>query len=886
MAFTHSSLRLLPLISLFLSLGSALPSKHLNRQAAPSYTSLGCFKDNEGGQRALTGGSYAADDMTVASCASFCSKFELFAVSYGRECYCGQSVTNGNTEVDAAGCSFPCGGDPSEKCGAGNRVNLYSNDNPSIRSPATLPGITSLGCFVDTAARILPHNIIGTDDMTAAKCAENCADYDFFGTQWSRECFCGSILPTEQATASDCSMPCSGDDNELCGAGMRLNVYSFDKETTTTSSSEPTSLPTSEPTPVAIIDGFEYLGCYNDNIPQRVLGGKVVVDTAMTLERCASECKDGGYALFGVQYSSECFCGTSLDVDSVQVPEAECAMACSGNPLQKCGAGNRLSLYADPGIEQTETTNPESIGQFTYRSCWTDDVGNRSLADLEHRTDDMTVAKCADICQEYTYFGVEYGRECYCGDKLVGQAALEKECSVLCVGGGYNWCGGPLRLNLYAKEAITTTASTVFETFTTSEVESTAVPEPTTTASDIITTADEPSSTVSETLTTTVEEISISTEEPGTTTEEFTTTTEESTILTEEPTALTEESTTSTEEPTSLTTEEPTTTFTVEASTTVEPSTTSDMVLSTTTLVSSPSLAPTTTATSTTTTQGPSSVTITRCPPTPTWVGRPEMCYDSSLPGQCELLASTLYQPQAMSLYLSNCHYILTRYGLQPNPVTCFPTSTATSPDAAAATSTIRSVHSCLRSSYVCSKAMSCETSTYPVGQVPVPTQSVGVETLNDGGFESGQFGSWNLTGDTRLLTGQISAFQARTGNHSYYVYNPNYYHAGLVLTRRVVGVEPGKSYRFKANVWISNNQVNNHIQLNVSPPGLGQQFMQRYNTAGMWREIAVHFTTTSSWLELQLTVVAQPMYINNPQQWEGPNNIFIDDISLVRLGY
>ncbi|KAK4647430.1 uncharacterized protein QC761_101440 [Podospora bellae-mahoneyi] len=787
MAFTHSSLRLLSLISLFLSLGSALPSKHLNRQPAPSYTSLGCFKDNEGGRRALTGGSYAADDMTVASCASFCSKFELFAVSYGRECYCGQSVTNGNTEVDAADCSFSCGGDPSDKCGAGNRVNLYSNDNPSIRSPATLPGITSLGCFVDTAARILPHKIIGTDDMTAAKCAENCADYDFFGTQWSRECFC--------------------DDNELCGAGMRLNVYSFDKETTTTSSSEPTSSPTSEPTPVAIIDGFEYLGCYNDNVPQRVLGGKVVVDTAMTLERCASQ-------------------------------------------------------------------------PFTYQSCWTDDVGNRSLADLEHRTDDMTVAKCADICIEYAYFGVEYGRECYCGDKLVGQTALEKECSVLCVGGGYNWCGGPLRLNLYAKEAITTTASTtVLETFTTSEVESPTVPEPTTTASDIITTADEPSSTVSETLTTTVEEISISTEEPGTTTEEFTTTTEE-------PTALTEASTTSTEEPNSPTTEEPTTTFTAEASTTVEPSTTSDMVLSTTTLVSSPSLAPTTTATSTTTTQGPSSVTITRCPPTPTWVGRPEMCYDSSLPGQCELLASTLYQPQAMSMYLFNCHYILTRYGLQPNPVTCFPTSTATSPDAAAATSTIRSVHSCLRSSYVCSKSMTCETSTYPISQVPVPTQSVGVETLSDGGFESGQFGSWNLTGDTRLLTGQISAFQARTGNHSYYVYNPNYYHAGLVLTRRVVGVEPGKYYRFKANVWISNNQVNNYIQLSVSPPGLGQQFMQRYSTAGVWREIAVHFTTTSSWLELQLTVVAQPMYINNPQQWEGPNSIFIDDISLVRLGY
>ncbi|KAK0660111.1 WSC domain-containing protein [Cercophora samala] len=875
MAFTHSTLRLL---LLFFSASSALPSKHLTRQVGSSYTSLGCFKDNEGGQRALTGGSYAADDMTVANCSSFCSKFELFAVSYGRECYCGQSVTEGNTEVGAADCSFPCAGNPDEKCGAGNRINLYTNDNPSIRGPAALPGITSLGCFVDTAARVLPNNIIGADDMTAAKCAENCADYDFFGTQWSRECFCGSILPTEPAPSSDCSMPCAGDDNELCGAGMRLNVYSFDKEpttVTTTTTSDPTSSPTSEPaTPVTTIDGFEYQGCYTDNVPQRVLGGKVVVDGAMTLEKCASSCKEGGYALFGVQYNSECFCGTSLDAASVLVSETECAMACSGDPLQKCGAGNRLSLYSDPTIEQTEATNLDSIGEFSYRSCWTDDVANRSLAALEHRTDNMTVAKCADICQEYAYFGVEYGRECYCGDDLVGQAALEKDCSVLCVGGGNNWCGGPFRLNLYAKEAVpATTSTTVSETSTTSEVESTTLSEPTSTASDISAVTDAP-----ETLTTT-------TEETSTTTEESTTSTEEP-ALSEEDVTSTEEETTTTEEPTSSSTEESTTTSIVEASTTVEPSTTSDTVSSTTSLVSSTSLPSATIASSTTTTQGPSSVTITRCPPTPTWVGRPEMCYDTSLPPPCEQLASTLWQPQAMSGYLFNCHNQLTRYGLQPNPVTCFPTSTATNPpDAAAATSTIRSVHSCLGSAYLCTKTMACETSTYPVGQVPVPTQSVGVETLSDGGFESGQWGNWTLTGDTTRMTGQVSSLLAKTGSYSYFVHNPNYSSAALVLSR-TIAVEPGKYYRFKANVWISNNQVSNSIHMNVFPAGFGQQFPQRYNTAGVWREIAVQFTTTSSWLEIQLVVVAQPVYNYNPQQWEGQNNIFIDDISLVRLGY
>ncbi|KAK4172123.1 WSC domain-containing protein [Triangularia setosa] len=855
MAFTHSSLRFLPLLSVLFSISFGFPSKPATRQVAPSYTSLGCFKDNEGGQRALVSGSYAADDMTVASCASFCSKFELFAVSYGRECYCGQSVTDGNTEVDAVDCSFPCAGNPNEKCGAGNRVNLYTNDSPSIRSPAVLPGITSLGCFVDNAARVLPNNVIGTDDMTAAKCAVNCAGYDFFGTQWSRECFCGSTLSTEPAPASDCSMPCSGDDNELCGAGMRLNVYSFDKELASTTSSEPTSSPTSvSTTPATTIDGFEYQGCYTDNVPQRVLGGKIVVDGSMTLEKCASSCKEGGYALFGVQYSSECFCGTSLDAASVQVPDTECGMACSGNQLQKCGNGNRLSLFADSTIEQTEATNLASIGEFTYRSCWTDDVGNRSLAALEHRTDDMKVSKCAEMCQDYAYFGLEYGRECYCGDELVGQAALDKDCSMLCVGGGNNWCGGPFRLNIYAKEAILTTVSiTISESSTTSGVESTTVPEPTIIASETVSTIDEPSSSLAEALTTATEESSTTAKETST---------------------MIEESTTSTEEPITSTIES-TTTSIVEASTTLEVPTTS--------LESSTSLPSSTTASTTTTTQGPSLTTITRCPPTPTWVGKPEMCYESTLPVQCEQLTSTLYQSQAMSGSLWNCQNILTRYGLQPNPITCFPTSTATNPpDAAAATSTIRSVHSCLRSAYICTKATACETKTYPVGQVPIPTPSVGVELLNDGGFESGQWGNWTLTGDTTRMFGQVSSFLPRTGSYSYHVLNQNYASAALVLAR-TISVEPGKYYRFKANVWITNPQVPNNIHLVANPPGYNQQIPLRYSTPGMWREVSMQFQTTSSWLELQLLVTAQPTYYN-PQQWEGQNNMFIDDVSLVRL--
>jgi hypothetical protein len=76
----------------------------------------------------------------------------------------------------------------------------------------------------------LPSKIIGAHDMTAAKCAENCAEFDYFGTEWSSECFCGRSDPAVPTPAFECLMP-AGNPNEACSAGLRLNVYKFDAPT-------------------------------------------------------------------------------------------------------------------------------------------------------------------------------------------------------------------------------------------------------------------------------------------------------------------------------------------------------------------------------------------------------------------------------------------------------------------------------------------------------------------------------------------------------------------------------------------------------------------------------------------------------------------------------
>jgi hypothetical protein len=201
----------------------------------------------------LTGDFKGDDNMTVEMCAEYCAPYQYFGVEYGRECYCGNTRAADSVAAPDADCSFACADDATEMCGAGMRYDLYINNayssyNPSNSAPAGTP---YLGCFVDNGARILPGGVISADNMTPAVCAANCAGYSYFGTEWSRECYCGNIGPTEAAFESDCNMPCAGNSAEMCGAGMRLSVYG------------PAGAAPANPDTVA---DFGYSGCYTDAI--------------------------------------------------------------------------------------------------------------------------------------------------------------------------------------------------------------------------------------------------------------------------------------------------------------------------------------------------------------------------------------------------------------------------------------------------------------------------------------------------------------------------------------------------------------------------------------------------------------------------------------------
>ncbi|KAK4207615.1 WSC domain-containing protein [Rhypophila decipiens] len=832
---------------------SSLPSRctnTLNRRApgdaaVPAFSPLGCYTDNEGGGRALSDSQTASDDMTVEKCATFCSRYNVFGVEYGRECYCGTIKAESSREVDASECSFPCAGDAAQKCGAGNRLNLFTLAAPVVRGPATLVGATSLGCFVDGEPRVLPYNIIGADDMTAAKCAAHCEGYDYFGTQYSRECYCGTSAPAQAAPASECSMPCAGNADELCGAGMRLNVYKFDED-----EDEDCDCDEEDPEdPESPVPGFDYQGCFTDNVPHRVLSAAVFSDPQMTPSKCAASCTVAGFTWSGTQYGAECYCGNELNPASTKVAESECSMPCGGDTTLKCGASNRLSIYTAEGVViPGPANNLDTIGEFRYASCYADNLEHRVLEAVDYRTADMTIEKCAARCEAYLYFGLQFGNECYCGDELRGgQVLAETDCGMLCVGDKTQLCGGPARLNLYTRAAAVISSSVVASSV---QVPSSSVVS-SNSASAVIPSSSIPASSSVAAPSSFAPSSSVA-----------------ASSSVAPPSSVAASSSAAPASSASLSIPAP-----------------SSVIASSSHLSSS---IPSSTSTTPKTTAGPVMTTITTCPSSST-VDNGYGCFASGYsPSYCTTLTG-LSNSRALSSMITACRRSMTTWGNTAAPYTsCFPGSVAANPaNLAVAQATAQSVFSCLQNSgAVCTYASSCTTNTYEATAVPTstPTLDVGVNLLQNPSFELGDSpanSNWTFSSNSGNIPATIVSSTSRSGSRAYQATYRNINGAALENTQVVRNLQPLHTYYATVFYMHTNSAASTYFRLEVNPGGFTIEHSLQSRAPNTWHEITLEFTAFTNWLEFKF--VPRGIVLGNTGTPGGVDVIYADDAWLSR---
>jgi hypothetical protein len=150
-----------------------------------SYT--GCYIDAVTPRSLADASTYNAASMSAETCIAFCADkgYPIAGTEYGAECYCGSALPN--IAPEQSDCSMPCAGNPTEACGAGYRLSVYSN--PNLAKTTTNPGVdgwSSLGCVSDSQQDRTLKTFMQVDGgMTVAKCVAACsaASFDFAGVE-------------------------------------------------------------------------------------------------------------------------------------------------------------------------------------------------------------------------------------------------------------------------------------------------------------------------------------------------------------------------------------------------------------------------------------------------------------------------------------------------------------------------------------------------------------------------------------------------------------------------------------------------------------------------------------------------------------------------------
>nr|POE77657.1 wsc domain-containing protein [Quercus suber] len=198
---------------------------------AGNMTSYGCWSDQA--NPTLSNMTYSSNANTIELCTSTCAQGgNTIAGLESSRCYCGTALGFDAVQVIPGSCTTSCPGASSETCGGNSRISIFSNGQPTLKSqprtPQTVGSFTSLGCYTEASSgRALSGAATSGSFVDLEYCANFCGKYEYFGTEYADECYCGNTLGSGSNTTSagDCSMVCAGDDTEFCGAGNRLTLY-------------------------------------------------------------------------------------------------------------------------------------------------------------------------------------------------------------------------------------------------------------------------------------------------------------------------------------------------------------------------------------------------------------------------------------------------------------------------------------------------------------------------------------------------------------------------------------------------------------------------------------------------------------------------------------
>ena len=168
--------------------------------------------------------------------------------------------------------------------------------------------------------------------------------------------------------------------------------------------------------------------------------------------RCQEYCKQQGYLYYGVQATTECFCGNNYPDDNRMVDESSCSSNCPADSSLKCGSGCKMNIYlVKDSAEQCGMENDIDYGgndvimpdgKLKCSSPYTSACTESSPT--------VNAPSCRSFCLESNYFTWKSSsQECYCKYSNSGkvQESGSTSGSTICPGKARNCIYCPLFLH-------------------------------------------------------------------------------------------------------------------------------------------------------------------------------------------------------------------------------------------------------------------------------------------------------------------------------------------------------------------------------------------------------------------------------------------------------
>ncbi|CAN0464178.1 unnamed protein product, partial [Ectocarpus sp. 12 AP-2014] len=198
---------------------------------------------------------------------------------------------------------------------------------------------------------------------------------------------------------------------------------------------------TLSPTPSPTATGPLSLGCYEDDREDRIMDDLALSDYSMTTELCELTCL--GSAYFATQYGRECWCGSAGVDYALHGESTDCTYACAGDADQTCGGFDAANVY-----HYTDENAPTS----SFVGCYQDESDARIMELALTDSSSMTMEMCEEECTGNTYFGMQYGRECFCGGSStdLSEHGESSACNYECPGNSDQVCGGFYAMSVHS----------------------------------------------------------------------------------------------------------------------------------------------------------------------------------------------------------------------------------------------------------------------------------------------------------------------------------------------------------------------------------------------------------------------------------------------------